>query len=410
MNESAMSVPAARLPATRPLRIAMVAGEASGDALGASLIEAFRRGTLAKPEFFGVGGERMAENGFVSLFPQHEIAVNGIMPVLKRLPTLIRRMGQTAAYIIAQRPDVLVTIDSPDFSLRVARRVRRSAPGIPIVHWVCPSVWAWRPGRARAMSPHIDRILCLLPFEPHELFQLQGPEGVYVGHPLIERLDQLRPSPSRPGVAQEGEGRSAEEPLVLLLPGSRGSEISRLLPVMGKAAALIKAARPDARFMLPAVPHLLGRIREAAAGWRVPVEIVTGEAAKLSAFRHARAALAASGTVTLELALARVPTVACYRVSPPEAALARRLLRIPSVILPNLALGQNAVPELLQEAATPEAMAREMLAAIDEGAPRAAQLSAFTRLEAVMTLPDGARPSEAARDAVLQTLNEKRGA
>jgi lipid-A-disaccharide synthase len=405
-----MSDPAMSLPATRRLRIAMLAGEASGDALGASLMEAFTRGTSARPEFFGVGGERMAENGFVSLFPQHEIAVNGIMPVLRRLPTLIRRMSQASAYVIAQRPDILVTIDSPDFSLRVARRVRRAAPDIPIVHWVCPSVWAWRPGRARTMRPHIDRILCLLPFEPHELFQLHGPEGVYVGHPLIERLGQLRPQYSKGRKAFEGEGRSAEEPLVLLLPGSRGSEISRLLPVMGEAAALIRAARPEARFVLPAVPHLLGRIQEAVSGWGVPVEIVTGEAAKLSAFRHARAALAASGTVTLELALARVPTVACYRVSPPEAALARRLLRIPSVILPNLALGQNAVPELLQEAATPAAMAQEMLAVIGEGEARAAQLSAFTRLEAVMTLPDGARPSEAARDAVLQTLNEKRGA
>jgi lipid-A-disaccharide synthase len=405
MSEARLS-----LPATRPLRIALLAGEASGDALGASLMEAFLRSASVAPSFLGVGGERMAELGFVSLFPQHEIAVNGIGPVIRRLPTLFRRMGQASGFLVAQRPDVLVSIDSPDFSLRVARRVRRAAPDIPIVHWVCPSVWAWRPGRARAMRPHIDRILCLLPFEPHELFQLHGPEGVYVGHPLIERLGSLRPGgPGEDGAEAAGRG-SAEEPLILLLPGSRGSEISRLLPVMGKAAALMKAARPNARFVLPAVPHLLPRIREAAAGWQVPVEIATGEAAKLSAFRRARAALAASGTVTLELALAGVPTVACYRVSRPEAALARRLLRIPSVILPNLALGQNAVPELLQEAATPDAMAREMLAVIDEGAARTAQLAAFRRLETVMTLPGGARPSEAARDAVLRTLNEKRGA
>lgn len=398
------------LPATRPLRIAMVAGEASGDALGASLIEAFRRHTSVSSEFLGVGGERMAELGFVSLFPQHEIAVNGIGPVIRRLPTLFRRMGQASAYLAAQRPDVLVTIDSPDFSLRIARRIRRTAPDIPIVHWVCPSVWAWRPGRARAMRPHIDRILCLLPFEPHELFQLHGPEGVYVGHPLIERLKLLRPAEAGERALSGDESRSAEHPLVLLLPGSRGSEISRLLPVMGEAAGLIKAARADARFVLPAVPHLLARIREAVARWRVPVEIVTGEAAKLSAFRRARAALAASGTVTLELALARVPTVACYRVSWAEAALARRVLRIPTVILPNLALGQNAVPEFLQEAATPEAMAQAMLAVIEDGESRAAQLAAFERLETVMTLPDGERPSEAARNAVLQTLNEKRGA
>ncbi|MGL4728765.1 MAG: lipid-A-disaccharide synthase [Bosea sp. (in: a-proteobacteria)] len=398
----------------RPLRIALVAGEASGDALGASLIEAFGRGDGPMPSFIGVGGERMAEHGFASLFPQHEIAVNGILPVLKRLPTLFRRMRDTAKHIVAEQPDVLVTIDSPDFSLRVAKRVRAAAPHIPIVHWVCPSVWAWRPGRARAMLPYVDRILCLLPFEPHELLQLHGPEGVYVGHPLIERLDVLRPGSNNAGKAEAQERQSIEQPLVLLLPGSRGSEISRLMPVMGEAAARVAAALPGARFVLPAVPHLLPRIQEAVAGWRVPVDIIVGETAKLSAFRRARAALAASGTVTLELALAAVPTVACYRVSPPEAALARRLLRIPTVILPNLALGQNAVPELLQQDATPEAMARKLLDIIADDAPRQAQLDAFARLEDVMRLADTARPSEAARDAILTCVdtvgaNKKRG-
>jgi lipid-A-disaccharide synthase len=388
--------------ARQDLRIALIAGEASGDALGASLIAAFARSDVCTAHFIGVGGERMAEHGFMSLFPQHEIAVNGIMPVLKRLPTLFRRMQDTARHIVAERPDMLVTIDSPDFSLRVARRVRAAAPDIPIVHWVCPSVWAWRPGRARAMRTYVDRILCLLPFEPHELFQLGGPQGVYVGHPLIERLDVLRPGP-----AEALERARAKEPSVLLLPGSRGTEIARLLPVMGAAAGLIAKAQPGVRFILPAVPHLLPRISEAVARWPVPVEIITGEAAKLAAFRQARAALAASGTVTLELALAQVPTVACYRVSWPEAELARRVLRIPSVILPNLALGENAVPELLQEAATPRAMASQILSVIAEGPARAAQLAAFGRLEEAMTLPDGARPSEAARDAILGCLDSR---
>jgi lipid-A-disaccharide synthase len=397
------------IPAARPLRIALVAGEASGDALGASLIEAFGRGARPLPSFIGVGGERMGEHGFASLFPQHEIAVNGILPVLKRLPSLFRRMGDTARHIVSEQPDVLVTIDSPDFSLRVAKRVRAAAPHIPIVHWVCPSVWAWRPGRARAMHPYIDRIMCLLPFEPHELFQLHGPEGVYVGHPLIERLDVLRPGADRAGMAEAQERRSVEEPLVLLLPGSRGSEISRLLPVMGQAAALMKDALGGVRFVLPAVPHLLPQIQNAVAGWRVPVEIAIGEAAKLSAFRRARAALAASGTVTLELALAGVPTVACYRVSAAEAALARRVLRIPTVILPNLALGQNVVPELLQQDATPDAMAQQTLAIIAHSERRERQLEAFTRLEQVMRLANDAKPSEAARDAILACIDQPRG-
>jgi lipid-A-disaccharide synthase len=320
------------------------------------------------------------------------------VPVIRRLPLLLRRMEETARHVVSEKPDCLITIDSPDFSLRVARKVRALAPAIPVIHWVCPSVWAWRPGRARRMRPHVDKILCLLPFEPGELKLLGGPEGVYVGHPLIERLAELRPN-----LAEQAMRNDVDHPLVLILPGSRSSEIGRLLDVFGKAAALVAKGCPGARFVLPAVPHLEARIRQATASWTVAADIVTGEAAKLAAFRSARAALAASGTVTLELALSGVPTVAAYKVSAPEAALARRLIRVPSVILPNLILSEKAVPEFLQGDATATSLADSLKAILADSPARDAQLGAFQRLDEVMRLPEGT-PSEAVLEAVLKTL------
>jgi lipid-A-disaccharide synthase len=387
-----------------PLTIALVAGEASGDALGASLIDALERRFGANGAFsvMGVGGEAMEARGLASLFPQEEIAVMGILPVVKRLPILLRRIKETARHVVEAKPDLLLTIDSPDFSLRVARKVRAMDPSIPIVHWVCPSVWAWRPGRARRMRPHVDTVLCLLPFEPAELATLKGPQGVYVGHPLIERLDALRPS-----ATEEARRADAAQPLVLLLPGSRASEISRLMEAFGAAAGIIARQVPGARFVLPAVPHLEARIRSQCTAWPVTPTVVPGEEAKLAAFRQARLALAASGTVTLELALSGVPTVAAYKVSAPEAALARRLIRVPSVILPNLILGETAVPELLQQDATPAALAEAALALLREGPVREAQLSAFQRLEGLMQLPQGT-PSDAVLCELLKTLKTTR--
>ena len=235
---------------SRPLKIALVAGETSGDALGASLIDALHQGVSNQNalSLVGVGGEGMVARGLPSLFPQSEIAVMGVLPVIRRLPILLRRISDTARHIAAETPDCLVTIDSPDFCLRVARKVRALDPSIPIIHWVCPSVWAWRPGRARRMRPHVDKVMCLLPFEPGELHDLGGPEGVYVGHPLIERLMELRP-----GSDDLDDRQSQTSPLVLILPGSRGTETGRLLAVFGETVARISASLPGARFVLPAV-------------------------------------------------------------------------------------------------------------------------------------------------------------
>jgi len=248
------------------------------------------------------------------------------------------------------------------------------------------------------MVPHVDRILALLPFEPAALARLHGPETVYVGHPLMERLAEMRPD------AEDQRRRDdIERPVVLVLPGSRRSEIHHLMPVFGEAVAKVAVALPGARFVLPAVQRLQPMIAEAAAHWPVKPEIVIGEAAKLAAFREARAALAASGTVTLELALSQVPTVAAYRGANWEAFLARRLVKLPSVILPNLILGRSVVPEFIQEEATAEVLSSHLRAALAEGDKRREQLDGFAEVETIMRSA-GPSPAANAVAAALELL------
>jgi len=387
---------------SRPFRLAIIAGEASGDALALRFLASLRnRFGSREIALIGVGGQGLIDAGMTPLFAQADIAVMGFGPVIARLPLLLRRMEDAAKGVAAFQPDLLLTIDSPDFCLRVARKVRARAPSIPIVHWVCPSVWAWRSGRARQMVPHIDRILALLPFEPAALERLHGPKTVYVGHPLIERLSDLRPDTVEASIRAD-----VANPVVLVLPGSRRSEINHLMPVFGEAIARVSAAVPGARFVLPAVPHLRGLIAEATSGWQTQPEIVEGETAKLDAFRNARAALAASGTVTLELALSQVPTVAAYRGAGWEAAIARRLIKLPSVILPNLILGRSVVPEFIQQTATAQALSESLLAALADGPARQQQLAGFDEVETIMRSA-GASPAANAVEAALALLETR---
>jgi len=384
-----------------PFRLFIVAGEASGDALGARFVARLREVLGERPlELSGVGGEALIAEGLPSIFPQEDIAVMGFGPVVARLPLLLRRISDTARAAAAFEPDLMLTIDAPDFSLRVAKKVRRLTPAVPIAHWVCPSVWAWRQGRARRMRPHVDRILALLPFEPDALTRLGGPETVYVGHPLIERLEAYRPGPSE---AAQRDDTAA--PTILVLPGSRRSEIRHLMPPFGEAIALVAERLPQARFVLPAVPRLAEEITALSAGWRIKPEIVTGEPAKLAAFRQARAALAASGTVTLELALAQVPTVAAYRGAGWEAMLARRLIKLPTVILPNLIIGESVVPEFIQDEASPQVLAKALLAAVIDGPARQRQLDGFATVEQNMRSA-GPSPAANAVSAALALVRE----
>jgi lipid-A-disaccharide synthase len=384
--------------AGRAPRVFIVAGEHSGDHLGAGLIRALRE-RAPGVSVAGVGGDAMAGEGLSSLFPLSDIAVMGFVPVVARLPQLLRRIRDTADAAVAAKPDVLVIVDSPDFTHRVAKRVRASAPGIPVVDYVSPTVWAWRPGRAPAMRAYVDHLLALLPFEPAAHLRLGGPPCTYVGHPLIERLDALRPD------AAEAAARS--RPTLLVLPGSRRSEIQRLTAVFGDAVGLVAERVPGLDVVLPAVADRADEIRARVRSWPVAPRLVMGEAAKLAAFRSARAALAASGTVTLELALSGVPMAVAYRVSPLETWL-RFVVKVPSIVLPNLILGDNAFPEFLQGACTAEALAAAVLPLMGDTPARAAQLAAFARLDGAMRIAPGSTPSAEAARIVLAASSSHR--
>jgi lipid-A-disaccharide synthase len=384
------------------LRVALVAGEHSGDQLGFKLMRALRAATGGAIEFSGVGGEAMEAEGLKSLFPISDIAVMGILPVLAKLPTLLARIRWTADAIVAAAPDALVIIDSPDFTHRVARRARAALPRLPVVDYVSPSVWAWRPGRAKAMRAYVDCVLALLPFEPAAHERLGGPRCVYVGHPLIERLDELRPN------ADEARRRDASPPVVAVLPGSRRSEISRLMSDFGGALGRLSQTDGPMDVVLPTLPHVREEVVARAENWPVTPRIVTGEIEKFSAFRTARAALAASGTVTLELALAGVPLVGAYKVSWLEEQL-KYVIKAPSILLPNLILESSVIPELLQEDCNPAALAEALAPLLRAGPARADQLDALSRLDARMRLVDGRAPSDNAAAAVLETIAARLG-
>jgi lipid-A-disaccharide synthase len=377
--------------------IYLVAAEESGDALGASLAQTLRAHEGSGLSLGGVGGPAMAAAGVQSLFPIDELSIFGLTAIPRRLPLILRRIRETADAIIAARPDAVVIIDSPDFTHRVARRIRRLAPTIPILDYVSPSVWAWRPGRAQAMRSYIDCVLAILPFEPEAYVKLGGPRCVYVGHPLIEQVANLRPN------ADEAERRSADPPLVLVLPGSRSTEIDRLLPVFGVAISRVVKRSGPLELVLPTVRNRLAQVRAGVAGWETKPRIVVEPADKWAAFRSARAALAASGTVTLELAIAGVPSVVAYLVSPIEEIAARLMglhRRLSTVILANLVIGENVVPEFLQRDCTAEKLADALAPLLRLDSPeRARQIEAFGRIDGLMRVDT--TPSEAAAALVL---------
>jgi lipid-A-disaccharide synthase len=383
-------------------RLFLVAGEESGDRLGAALMRALKRRLGHRVQFSGIGGNAMQGEGLASLFPLDDVTIFGFAAIPRKIPRLLRRIRAAAAAAVSEQPDVVVIIDSPDFTHRVARRIRAAAPAIPIVDYVAPSVWAWRPGRARKMRAYVDHVLALLPFEPAAFARLGGPPCTYVGHPLIERLSEWRPD------AAEQRRRMADPPLLLVLPGSRASELRHMMPVFRDVLAQIAAKRP-LDIVLPTLPRLAAQVRAAAKDWPVMPRIVADEAEKHAAFRSARAAVAKSGTVTLELALAGVPMAAAYKLSALEAAVFRRLIRIDTVILANLVLGEKIVPEFIQEACTADRIAAAVLPLLDDSPQRRRQLDAFARLDEVMGV-GGPAPSERAAEAVLATASPRRAA
>jgi lipid-A-disaccharide synthase len=382
-------------------KIFLIATEESGDRLGAHLMKVLRQRLGGAVRFEGVGGQSMAREGLTSLFPIEELSIVGLAAVVMQLPKILRLIRRTAQAVADASPDILVIIDSPDFTHRVARRVRARDASIPIIDYVSPSVWAWRPGRARAMITYVDHVLALLPFEPEAYRRLRGPPCSYVGHPLTEQLPALRPN------AGERARRDGAPPVLLVLPGSRRSEIRHHMDVFGATLGALRAQEIPFELILPTMPHLEQAVRDGIKSWPVEPRIVVGETEKRAAFRIAHSALAKSGTVTLELALSAVPMVTAYRAGRTEAWILQRAINVPSVILANLVIGENVIPEFLQNDCTPENLARSLRELLGDSAPRRRQLEAFSRIDAIMST-GSISPSVRAADIVLATMRKSR--
>lgn len=388
------------------LKLFLVAGEHSGDALGAQLMSALKAEHGADAlSFAGVGGEEMAHEGLASLFPIEDVAVMGAH-ILPALPRLVRRVYQTVAAALDFNPDAVVIIDSPEFTHPIAKRIRKRAPHIPIIDYVCPSVWAWRSGRAPKMAGYIDEVLCLLPFEPAALQRLKGPHGTYVGHPLIERLDEIRNADAAGLRARLGLARNRK--VLAVLPGSRRSEVDRLISVFGETVAQLKARGHDFDCIIPAVAHVSEKIETASATWAAKTHVVAG-ADKYAAMRMSFAALAASGTVTLELGLAGLPMVVAYKVDDLTAAIVKRLVTTDTAILANLVLGaERPFPQFIQQDCTPEKLSAAVAQLLTETPTRATQLDALSRIPGKLLLDHGT-PSDAAAEAVLAVVGRRSG-
>lgn len=373
----------------------LIAGEPSGDVLGARLMAALKRLTGSDVRFAGIGGEHMAAEGLSSLVPMAELTHFGFLEVLPHFPNLLRRMEQTAAEIARLRPDVVVTIDSPGFTVRVARKVRVRAPSIPLVHYVAPTVWAWKPGRAKKFAAVFDHLMAILPFEP-PYFEREGLPCTFVGHSVIEggagRGDALR--------FRDAHGLTADDCAVVVLPGSRRGEVARLLSVFRDALIRLSVRHAGLVAVIPTVAAVAPAVRAEAAGWPLRTIVVEGEEGKYDAFAAGAVALAASGTVALELALARLPSVIGYRLNPLSAALARRLVKVKYVNLVNLMHDRMVVPELLQGDCRPDALADALARLIDDPAARQEQVAG--EAEVARWLGQGAEPpSEKAAQVVL---------
>jgi lipid-A-disaccharide synthase len=380
--------------------IYLIAGEPSGDRLGARLMAALKAEHPGPIRFRGIGGEMMAREGLTSLFPITDLAVMGLAEVLPRLPRLLRRIRETVDDVVSNRPAILVTIDAPDFGLRVARQA--SGKGIPLLHYVAPSVWAWKAGRARKMAAYLDGVMTLLPFEP-AYFTRAGLAAEFVGHPVLE--SDAATADGWAFRARHGIARDAR--VACLLPGSRAGEIDRLMPVLRQTMELLGDRYPDLSYVLPTVSHMEARVRKHLAGWSRQPLIVIGEAQKFDAFAASNVAIAASGTVALELAMARTPNVIIYKMNPVTSWLARKLVKSKYVNLVNILLDEEAVPELLLEDCRPEWIADEASKLLSDAEAVARQRRRLADALAKLSR-DGLSPSRAAAQAVLRTIKKGR--
>ncbi len=381
----------------KPSKIYFILGEESGDALGADLFVALRRQareTRQAIEVTGLAGQSLKALGMASLFDIEDIAVMGLTAVAARLPTIVRRVYQTVADIERENPDVIVLIDSPDFTHAVAKRVRKKLPHTPILNYVCPSVWAWRPGRARKMCAYVDHVFTILPFEPEALKLLDGPPGTYVGHPLVTRLSRM--------TRKKDQTEEDQKPVLLLLPGSRNTELNQLLKIYGETVEIIRKRGLNFDLVLPTVPRLRDRIARETADWTIQPDI-RDSSENDDVFTGAHAALIASGTVSLELAMHGIPHVSGYRFDAITSPFLR-LLNTWSANLPNLIADQVIVPEEINGMVMPERMARHVEAIFRDGPARQHQIEGFKKVRERMKTerPAGELAAEIVLDYVLR--------
>ncbi len=376
----------------------LIAGEPSGDLLGSRLMAALRSQTNGRVRFAGVGGDEMVREGLQSLFPISDLAVMGFLEVLPRAPRLLRRIRETATEIRRLRPDAVVTIDSPGFSFRVAKRVARQ--GIPLIHYVAPSVWAYAPGRAKKIARFLDHVLALLPFEP-PYFEAEGLPCTYVGHPAVETTLQ----PGAGAKFRERHGIAPEIPVIAVLPGSRRSETRRLLPVFHDTLERLVEQIPNLQAVAPTVSTVADEVASAAERWPIPAVIIRDGAEKLAAFAASDVALAASGTVSVELASCGVPHAVAYRVNAPTSFVMRRILKIDYASLVNLVMDRDIVPEFIQEYCRSDYLADTIARLLTDPAARSIQRAEVE--EAMRKLGKGqTKPSQRAAEVVLKIIAE----
>ncbi|MGU3398785.1 lipid-A-disaccharide synthase [Brucellaceae bacterium D45D] len=366
----------------RPLKIAIVAGEESGDLLGADLIDALRARTERLVDLVGVGGEHLSQRGLKSFFDPHEIALMGLGAILKNLPGLVLRIRESARRIVAEKPDCVLLIDSPEFTHRVAKKIRAAAPSIPIVKYIAPSVWAWRPQRARAMRASFDHVLTVLPFEVDVMQRLSGPAATYVGHRLTSHEPILRAREAQ--LALEPQRFETGQKTLLLLPGSRRSEIEMLMEPFGKTIAELAGRVEKLDVILPTLPRIENMVRDLSRDWAFKPLIVVGDDDKWKAFSRADAALAASGTVSLELALSRIPSVLSYKADWFAKKFLMPKISIWSAALPNIIADAPVVPEYFNEFVRPGMLARNLERIMRPGSARQSQLDGFDAVTRIM--------------------------
>lgn len=383
-----------------PLCVLLVAAEASGDSLGAGLARALKRRLGDSVRFVGVGGAQMAREGVASPFDIAELSVLGIFEGVAAYGRVLRRVRETAALAAREKPDVAVLIDSWGFTLRVAKALRRQAPTLPLVKYVGPQVWASRPGRARTLAAAVDHLLSIHAFDA-PFFEAEGLAVTFVGNPALSR-DFSAADPAR---LRAHIGADPDDPILLVLPGSRPAEISRVLPAFEDAVKLLKAERPGLHVVVPAASTVIEDVKVRVAGWPNRAHVVEDEALKTDAMKAATVALACSGTVTTELAMAGCPMVVGYKIGPATYAVLKRLIRTPYITLFNVAAGKFIAPELIQAACNGPALAREVALRLDDQALRERQAAEqFAALDKMGR--GGPDPSEAAADAVLKVLAE----